>query len=92
MALFIGAIKWFLGIAGVILLIMIENSPEQVFGTIGAWIDWFGFSDSLVSFQLFQTWITNLDKEITQDEFDTIITLLIQRDFMNETLEYCLRS
>jgi len=50
-------------------------------------LDWFGFTDTLVSFQLFQTWITNLDNEITQDQFDTTITLLIERDFMNETLK-----
>jgi len=50
-------------------------------------LDWFGFTDTLVSFQLFQTFIIDTDRTITENKFDNIITLLIERQFLNETLE-----
>ena len=49
--------------------------------------DWFDFEDSLVSFQLFQSWVTDDAPGMVRDELDTSTTLLLRRDFINETLE-----
>ena len=50
-------------------------------------LDWFRFTDTLISFQLFQNIILNVD-EIVDDKFENTITLLIKRDFMYEVLEF----
>ncbi len=48
--------------------------------------DWFGLEDSLISFQLFQSTIINPKSQLTRPETDTTITLLLNKDFFNETL------
>ena len=50
-------------------------------------LDWFGIQDSLVSFQLFQSWLLNPADGIVRDTLDTTITILLRRHFLNETLE-----
>ena len=50
-------------------------------------LDWFGIHDSLVSFQLFQSWLLNPTSGIVRDAVDTTTTLLLRRHFFNETLE-----
>ena len=50
-------------------------------------LDWFGIQDSLVSFQLFQSWLLNPATDLVRDALDTTTTLLLRRHFLNETLE-----
>lgn len=50
-------------------------------------LDWFGIQDSLVSFQLFQSWLLNPADGIVRDTLDTTTTILLRRHFLNETLE-----
>lgn len=50
-------------------------------------LDWFGIQDSLVSFQLFQSWLLNPTNDMVRDTLDTTTSLLIRRHFLNETLE-----
>mgnify|MGYP000485749338 CR=1 FL=1 len=49
--------------------------------------DWFGFEDSLLSFQLFQSVVIDSPAGITRPEVDTTLTFLAQKDFLNETLK-----
>jgi len=49
-------------------------------------LDWFGFSDTLLSTQLFQSNLNNHHIGMLRDERDTTLTFLIKRDYMNETL------
>lgn len=48
-------------------------------------LDWFGFRDSLISFQLFQSWLLR-DRAWLRDRVDTTLTLLLRREFMHERL------
>ena len=50
-------------------------------------LDWFGIQDSLVSFQVFQSWLLNPANGIVREALDTTTTLLLRRHFWNETLE-----
>ena len=50
-------------------------------------LDWFGIQDSLVSVQLFQSWLLNPAHGIVREDLDTTTTLLLRRHFWNETLE-----
>ena len=50
-------------------------------------LDWFAIQDSLVSFQLFQSWMLNSTNDIVRDTLDTTTSLLFRRHFLNETLE-----
>ncbi|MDN5941156.1 MAG: hypothetical protein L0H94_04650 [Nitrospira sp.] len=50
-------------------------------------LDWFGIQDSLVSFQLFQSWLLNPTSDIVRDTLDTTTSLLTRRHFLNEILE-----
>ena len=50
-------------------------------------LDWFGFTDSLISFQLFQSYILNTS-DIVNNKFDNTVSLLIERKLMNEALEF----
>ncbi|MBH0178537.1 MAG: hypothetical protein HP491_11895 [Nitrospira sp.] len=50
-------------------------------------LDWFGIQDSLVSVQLFQSWLLNPAQGIVREALDTTTTLLLRRHFLNETLE-----
>jgi len=48
--------------------------------------DWYGFSDTLLSTQIFQTYLDNHKTGMIRDEFNTQITFLFKQDYMNETL------
>lgn len=48
--------------------------------------DWYGFSDTLLSTQIFQTYLDNHQAGMIQDELNTQITFLFKQDYMNETL------
>ncbi len=49
-------------------------------------LDWFGFSDTFISTQLFQSRLNNHQPGMLRDERDTTTTVLLRRDFNNETL------
>lgn len=49
-------------------------------------LDWFGFSDTFISTQLFQSHLNNHQPGMLRDERDTTTTVLLRRDFNNETL------
>ncbi len=49
-------------------------------------LDWFGFSDTFISTQLFQSHLNNDQLDMLRDRRDTTLTLLFRRDFNNETL------
>jgi len=48
--------------------------------------DWYGFTDTLLSMQIFQTYLNNHQSGVIRDELNTQITFLIKQDYMNETL------
>ena len=50
-------------------------------------LDWGGIQDSLVSFQLFQSWLLKSANGMVRDTLDTTTTFLLRRHFLNETLE-----
>jgi len=49
-------------------------------------LDYAGFSDWFISGQIFQSYLTNSPPGLVREASDTNMTLLIQRDFMNEAL------
>jgi hypothetical protein len=61
----------------------IENSSELI-TVVG--LDYQGISDMFISFQWFHSHLFDYESAIVRDENDQSITLLIQHDFMNETL------
>ncbi len=48
--------------------------------------DWYGFTDTLLSIQVFQTYLDDHENGMIRDELNTQITFLIKQDYMNETL------
>ena len=48
--------------------------------------DWYGYSDTLLSAQVFQTYLENHETGMIRDELNTQLTFLIKQDYMNETL------
>jgi hypothetical protein len=48
--------------------------------------DWYGFTDTLLSAQVFQVWLTNEKSGSVRDSGTTTTSLLAQRRFMNERL------
>ena len=48
-------------------------------------LDWFGFRDSLISLQVFQSWLLR-ERAWLRDRVDTNLTLLLRRELMNERL------
>ena len=48
--------------------------------------DWYGFTDTLLSTQIFQTYLDNHQSGMIREELNTQITFLIKQDYMNETL------
>ena len=48
--------------------------------------DWYGFTDTLLSTQIFQTYLDNYKNGMIREELNTQITLLFKQDYMNETL------
>lgn len=72
---------------------LITNAPEdedglverpEASGVIG--VDWMGLSDTIVSTQLFASWVSLPDRFATRDQVEWDITQLVQRTFNNETL------
>ena len=49
-------------------------------------LDWSGISDTLVSAQLFQTYLTDNSPKLIRDDLDSNATLLVRREFMNASL------
>ena len=49
-------------------------------------LDWFGISDTLISTQMFQSYISNHTRGTIRNERDTTFTSLIKHDSLNETL------
>jgi hypothetical protein len=48
--------------------------------------DWYGFTDTLLSTQIFQTYLHKHETGMIQDKLNTQITFLFKQDYMNETL------
>jgi hypothetical protein len=48
--------------------------------------DWYGFSDTMLSFQLFQTLLADDEPGLIRDDLETVITLLARRESMNARL------
>ena len=48
--------------------------------------DWYGFTDTLLSTQIFQTYLDNHKTGMLQEQLNTQITFLIKQDYMNKTL------
>jgi hypothetical protein len=49
-------------------------------------LDWSGLADTLVSGQVFQSVIADHQQPMAQDQVETILTLLVRRSFLNETV------
>ncbi|RIL06320.1 MAG: hypothetical protein DCC71_07285 [Proteobacteria bacterium] len=49
-------------------------------------LDWWGIPETLLSVQLFQTWLTDHRPSMLRDRLDSDVTLLARRHFRNETL------
>jgi hypothetical protein len=49
-------------------------------------LDWYGFDDTLVSFQLFQSVLTSTNSGLVRDRVDTTLTLFAQHRLWRETL------
>ena len=48
--------------------------------------DWFGFSNTILSLQVFQRWIFSYETGILQEEFTTNLSFYAARSFRNETI------
>jgi hypothetical protein len=48
--------------------------------------DWFGFSETLLSFQIFQNILTDNASGLLRDQVETNVSFLAQRDFVNDTV------
>jgi hypothetical protein len=49
-------------------------------------LDWFRFSETLVSFQLFQDWVPKHVPSLFVDRVATSFSVLLRRDFLNQTV------
>jgi hypothetical protein len=49
-------------------------------------LDWYGFDDTLLSAQVFPSWLLRDAPGLLRDRFDTMLTLLARRTFRNERL------
>ncbi len=61
----------------------VEVSPEVLY-VLG--LDWYGFEESLVSLQVFQSWITDHADGMLRKRLDTNLTLLLRRELFNDRL------
>jgi hypothetical protein len=61
----------------------IVDTPEVKY-VLG--LDWYGFSESLLSFQLFQSWLTRNESGLLRDDPETALTFLARREFLNDQL------
>jgi hypothetical protein len=59
-------------------------SHEELSSVVG--LDWSGVSDTLISVQWFQSLIFDPSEYLTRPDIDHTGTLLLRRDFLNETL------
>jgi len=48
--------------------------------------DWFGFSETFLSLQVFQNFLTEDDDGLLRDRVETNVSLNVQRDFLNDSL------
>ena len=48
--------------------------------------DWYGFRESLVSLQLFQSALTSHRSGVIRDRIDSVVTLLLRRELWNDRL------
>ena len=60
------------------------HKTDEVAYVIG--LDWFGFNEMLVSGQFFQNILTDNAPGVLRDHVENSLSLLVQRDFMNDTL------
>jgi len=51
-------------------------------------LDWFGVSETLLSFQFFQSVLTNDGPGLLRDRVENQVSFLFQRDFMNDSLVF----
>jgi hypothetical protein len=49
-------------------------------------LDWFGFEETLISFQLFQSWLPGHRSTMLRKQLDTNLTLVLQRELWNDRL------
>ncbi|MCU0670298.1 MAG: hypothetical protein MUF70_13255, partial [Myxococcota bacterium] len=49
-------------------------------------LDWYGFPDTLLSAQLFQSFLTDHRPGVIRDRLDNSVTVLARRTFRHETL------
>ncbi len=49
-------------------------------------LDWYGVRESLLSFQLFQSWLLSDANGLARDPLDTNVSLLVRRNFLQTTL------
>jgi hypothetical protein len=49
-------------------------------------LDWYGINETLVSFQLFQSYVFDDEPTLLRDRTDTTITLLLRREMLNDAL------
>jgi len=61
----------------------VENTDDFAY-VIG--LDWFGFSETFLSFQFFQSVLTDDAPGLLRDRVENNATFLVQRDFMNDRL------
>lgn len=60
------------------------HKTDEIAYVIG--LDWFGFNETLVSAQFFQNILTDNAPGLLRDRVENTASLLVQRDFMNDTL------
>jgi hypothetical protein len=51
-----------------------------------AGLDWFGFGDTVLSFQFFQSILTDGGRGLLRDDVENMVSFLAQRDFLNDSL------
>lgn len=49
-------------------------------------LDWSGLTDTMVSLQVFQSWLPEHRSGVVRDALDTTVTMLVRRKFVNDTL------
>jgi hypothetical protein len=57
---------------------------EELAAVLG--LDWYGFADTLLSLQLFPSWLVRAEPGLLRDRLDTNLTFLARRSFRNERL------
>ena len=50
-------------------------------------LDWSGIQDTMLSVQLFQSWLLHPGDGMVRDQLATMTPVLLRRHFLNETLE-----